>query len=267
MSRIPAVRTTTFAGHDGEIEVFEFGEGDEIVICAAGNGRPAAQFDEAAAQLADTGFRVVTFNYRGIGRSTGPLDGITLHDFANDVWTIADSLECASVHLLGKAYGNRVMRAASSDRPDRVATITLLAAGGEISPTVEIQTKFRRYFDPSISPQEWTQLHAEVNYAPANAHLAVAAADLGRFPLVAGAQAKASELTPPEEWLQGGTAPMLVMVGLDDLVAPPENGLRLAESRPDTTLIGLPNCGHSMLDEQPETIIRLLGHFLRERSL
>jgi pimeloyl-ACP methyl ester carboxylesterase len=74
-------------------------------------------------------------------------------------------------------------------------------------------------------------------------------------------------MTPPEEWLQGGTAPMLVMVGLDDLVAPPENGLRLAESRPNTTLIGLPNCGHSMLDEQPETIIRSLGHFLRERSL
>jgi pimeloyl-ACP methyl ester carboxylesterase len=143
--------------------VFEFGEGDEIVICAAGNGRPAAQFDEAAAQLADTGFRVVTFNYRGIGRSTGPLDGITLHDFANDVWTIADSLECASVHLLGKAYGNRVLRAASSDRPDRVATITLLAAGGEISPTIEIQTKFRRYFDPSISP---AQLHAESTTPP-----------------------------------------------------------------------------------------------------
>lgn len=249
------------------IEIFEFGDSGELVICAAGNGRPAAQFDEAAAQLAGEGFRVVTFNYRGIGRSDGPLDGVTLHDFADDVWRIADALGCATVHLLGKAFGNRVMRTASSDRPDRVATITLLAAGGAIPPSDEVQIKFRRYFDPSISRDEWAQLHAEINYAPANAHLATAAADLGTHPTVAGAQAKAAERTPPEEWLHGGTAPMLVMVGLDDLVAPPENGLRLAESRAGTTLVGLSNCGHSMLDEQPEIILRLLGRFLRERSL
>jgi pimeloyl-ACP methyl ester carboxylesterase len=267
MSPSPAARTTLIAGDVGDIEVFEFGEADDVLICAAGNGRPASQFDDSAARLAETGIRVVTFNSRGIGRSTGSLDGLTLHDFADDVWRIADSIECASVHLLGKAFGNRVMRTASSDRPDRVATITLLAAGGEIPPADEVQTKFRRYFDPTITREEWVQLHAEVNYAPANAHLAAAAADLGTFPVVAGAQAKAVAGTPTDEWLQGGTAPMLVMVGLDDVVAPPENGLRLAMSRPHTTLVGLSNCGHSMLDEQPDTIIRLLARFVRERSL
>lgn len=267
MSTSPAARTTLLAGADGDIEVFEFGEADDVLICAAGNGRPAAQFDEAAVRLADSGLRVVTFNYRGIGRSTGSLEGLTLHDFANDVWRIADWIGCPTVHLLGKAFGNRVMRTASSDRPEDVATITLLAAGGEIPPSAEVQTRFRRYFDPSISKQEWVQLHAEINYAPANAHLAAAAADLGTYPAVAGSQARAVETTPPEEWLLGGTAPMLVMVGLDDVVAPPENGLRLAESRPDATLIGLSNCGHSMLDEQPDTIIRLLARFLRERRL
>lgn len=247
--------------------MFEFGTCGELLICAAGNGRPASQFDEFAQQLAGAGFHVVTFNYRGIGRSNGPLDNATLHDFGNDVWAIADSFDCATVHLLGKAFGNRVMRAASSDCPDRVATITLLAAGGEIAPSPEVQTKFRRYFDPSISKEDWAQLHAEINYAPANAHLAAAAAELGTYPLVAGAQAKAVEATPLDDWLLGGTAPMLVMVGLDDVVAPPENGLRLAGARAGTTLVGLPNCGHSMLDEQPDSILRLLTRFLQHRGL
>jgi pimeloyl-ACP methyl ester carboxylesterase len=267
MPTSPAARTTLLTGEDGDIEVFDIGDGNDILICAAGNGRPAAQFDEAAVRLAESGLRVVTYNYRGIGRSTGSLEGLTLHDFAADAWRIADSFEGATVHLLGKAFGNRVMRTASSDRPDRVATITLLAAGGEIPPSSEVQTKFRRYFDPSISKDEWTRLHAEVNYAPANAHLAAAAADLGTFPLVAGAQAEASGRTPLDQWSHGGTAPMLVMVGLDDVVALPENGLRLAEARPDTTLIGLSNCGHSMLDEQPDTIVRLITRFVRERGL
>ena len=267
MSPLPPSRSSTIAVDGGEIELFEFGDSGELLICAAGNGRPASQFDQSARQLAAAGFHVVTFNYRGIGRSTGQLAELTLHDFADDVWAIADSFDCATVHMLGKAFGNRVMRAASSDRPDRVATITLLAAGGEIAPSAEVQAKFRRYFDPSISKEDWARLHAEINYAPANAHLAAAAADLGTFPLVAGAQAKAVEATPPDEWLHGGTAPMLVMVGLDDVVALPENGLRLAATRPHTTLVGLPNCGHSMLDEQPEAILGLLTHFLRHRSL
>ena len=175
----PPSRSTTIAGEDGEIELFEYGDAGELLVCAAGNGRPASQFDTFARQLAGAGFHVVTFNYRGIGRSTGSLEQLTLHDFGNDVWTIADSFGAGTVHLLGKAFGNRVMRTASSDRPDRVATITLLAAGGEIAPSAEVQAKFRRYFDPAISKDDWAQLHAAINYAPANAHLAAVAADLG----------------------------------------------------------------------------------------
>ena len=209
----------------------------------------------------------MTFNYRGIGASNAPIEGLSLHDFSRDIWSIADSLECATVHLLGKAFGNRVMRTASSDQPERVSTITLIAAGGEVLPTEETQTKFRRYFDASLSRDEWTRLHAEINYAPINAHLAAAAADLGTYPLAAAGQAASIRATPPDEWLVGGTAPMLVMVGLDDRVAPPENGLRLAERRPGTWLVGLPDCGHSMLDEQPEAIMRSLTTFLGQAHL
>ena len=251
----------------GDIEIFRFGQTGELIICAAGNGRPAAQFAPFAQELAANDYRVVTFNYRGIGRSNAPIEELTLHDFGQDVWSIADSLECETVHLLGKAFGNRVMRTASSDQPERVSTITLVAAGGEVQPTEATQTKFRRYFDTSLSREEWAQLHAEINYAPVNAHLASAAADLGTYPLVAGAQAAAVLATPPDEWLNGGTAPMLVMVGLDDLVAPPVNGLSLAESRPNTWLVGLPDCGHSMLDEQPDAIMRSVTGFLRHKHL
>ena len=113
-----------------EIEVFEFGKGPETLIMAAGNGRPAAQLSELAEGIAANGIRVITYNYRSLAASTGPIDGLTLHDYANDLWRVADALGLKKVHLAGKTYGNRVVRAASQDKPDRVLSVILIGAGG-----------------------------------------------------------------------------------------------------------------------------------------
>jgi len=72
-----------------EIELFEYGKGPETLIMAAGNGRPAAQLGDLAKGIAATGTRVITYNYRSLGASTGQIDNLTLHDYANDVWRVA----------------------------------------------------------------------------------------------------------------------------------------------------------------------------------
>ncbi|WP_294542199.1 alpha/beta fold hydrolase [uncultured Rhodoblastus sp.] len=125
------------AAHGQTIEAFVFGEGPETLIMAAGNGRPASQLTDLAKAIASAGIRAVVYNYRGIGVSDGPLDGLKLVDYGNDVWAIADALGAQKVHLAGKTYGNRVMRAASQTKPDRVATIVLVGAGGEVLPSPE----------------------------------------------------------------------------------------------------------------------------------
>lgn len=251
---------------DTGIEAFEYGDGDETVILAAGNARPAGQLERLASDLASEGIRAVTFNYRGIARSTGPIDGLSLHDLADDVWAIADSIDAPRVHLAGKTYGNRVMRTAASDQPERAASLTLIGAGGQIPPSEEVTALYRRYLDPSIPLREWRELNAILNYAPGNEHLAAAAVDLGTFPNVARAQIEASNSTPLNEWLSGGSAPMLVIVGLQDRVAVPENGLALATGRPQTWLLGIPDCGHNMVDEQPETLSREIARFINYNS-
>jgi pimeloyl-ACP methyl ester carboxylesterase len=50
-------------------------------------------------------------------------------------------------------------------------------------------------------------------------------------------------------------AQMLVLQGLDDVVAPPENGRSLKEDYPDrVTLVEFPDLGHSMARERPELV-------------
>jgi len=60
-------------------------------------------------------------------------EDLTLHDYVSDVWMIADELELQKVNLLGYALDNRIMQTASTDQPNRVASITLFAAGGEVA--------------------------------------------------------------------------------------------------------------------------------------
>jgi pimeloyl-ACP methyl ester carboxylesterase len=246
-----------------EIETFIYGNGSETLIIAAGNGRPAADLTDLAKRIASSGIQVVTYNYRTIGKSKGPISSITLHDFAQDVWRIADALGVRKVHLAGKTFGNRVMRTASADKPGRVLSVILIGAGGEILPLIEVQKKYKRYIDPNLPKDEWVKLQSELMFAPSNRHLASKSAEHGKYPKLAGAQVDASNATPENEWATGGTAPMLVLTCLQDLVAVPENGLSIAKRRPDTWLIGIPNCGHNMVFEKPEVLRKQIVEFIQ----
>jgi len=271
MASIPQARARDEArrlisAHGQTIEAFVFGEGPETLIMAAGNGRPASQLMDLAKAIASAGIRTVVYSYRGIGASDGPLDGLTLVDYGNDVWAIADALGVRKAHLAGKTYGNRVMRAASQTKPDRVATIILVGAGGEVLPSAETIALYKRYTDPDVPKSEWLSLQATLMYAPGNEHLAEKDAGEGQFPAIAAAQVKASEATPKEAWSMGGTAPMLAITCLLDRVAVPQNAYKIVETRPKTWLAGLPGCGHNMINEQPEELRRLIVDFIRARS-
>jgi pimeloyl-ACP methyl ester carboxylesterase len=254
------------SAHGQTIEAFVFGQGPETLIMAAGNGRPASQLMDLAKAIASIGIRTVVYNYRGIGASDGSLDGLTLVDYGNDVWAIADALGVQKAHLAGKTYGNRVMRAASQTKPDRVATIILIGAGGEVQASPETIALYKRYTDPDLPKSEWLSLQAKLMYAPGNEHLAEKDANEGEFPAIAAAEVKASEATPKEAWSMGGTAPMLAITCLLDRVAVPDNAYRIAETRPNTWLAALPGCGHNMINEQPEELRRLIVGFIQARS-
>ena len=61
---------------------------------------------------------------------------------------------------------------------------------------------------------------------------------------------------------------MLIIQGLDDKTAPPENGIRMkAEFGDRITLVNLPNAGHAMGLEKPEETAAALLSFLRSHPI
>lgn len=248
---------------NSQIEIFIYGKGEASLILAAGNGRPATQLEELAIAIAANSIQVITYNYRTLGASTGEIENITLHDYANDLMAIVENLKLKKVYLGGKTYGNRVVRTASQDHPDKIAGLILIGAGGDVTPSQETIELYKQYTDPNISKEEWMRLQGILMYAPGNEYLAKIDAEQGEFPALANEQAKASNRTPNEEWAMGGVAPMLVLTGLNDRVAVPESALSISKKRAKTWLIGLPNCGHNMLNERGDDIKALIVYFIK----
>ena len=248
---------------NAQIETFVYGKGSVSLILAAGNGRPATQFEELATAIAANGIQVITYNYRTLGASTGEIKDLTLHDYANDLMKIIEYYKLKKVYLGGKTYGNRVVRTASQDHPDKIAGVILIGAGGNVQPSAETMELYKQYTDPNINKEEWMRLQGILMYAPGNEYLAKIDSEQGEFPLLASEQVNASNRTPNAEWEMGGVAPMLVLTCLNDRVAVPESALSIAEKRPKTWLIGLPNCGHNMLNERGDDIKKLIVDFIK----
>ena len=79
------------------------------------------------------------------------------------------------------------------------------------------------------------------------------------------AQIATSRHVPLEDWWAAGTAPMLVVQGLDDDAAPPGNGHTLRKSLGERVrLVDVPRAGHFMLLEQPEVVTQAVLGFLTE---
>ncbi len=244
-----------------KLEIFRKGQGPAVLMHPS-LGRPAQDFEDLGNRIVLAGYSVVMINPRGIGGSTGPLKGVTLHNLAADIWTIADELKIDRAFVLGQNFGNRVSRTASADQPDRVIGLILLAAGGEVAPSKEVMMEFWKVFDPGLPPKEHLQAVADSFFAPGNS---AALWKDGWHGETARLQAEAAERTDFKRVASGGVAPALVIQGLQDRIAPPINAWKFVVRRPNARLVAIPNMGHAMLPEQPEAIASSVIAFLKEQ--
>lgn len=247
----------------GWIHVRDEGTGSPIVLVAS-LGRSSTDFEELSATLAAAGYRVLAVDLRGVGESSEPIEGHTLHDIAADVAVVVETLASGPVHVGGHAFGNRVVRCLAADRPDLVRSVTLFAAGGLVPPTPEVRAAMGRCFAELADPAERMtdlQLAFFSNGNDASVWLD------GWWPVAARAGVAAVEATPLRDWWNAGPVPVLVVQGLDDACAVPENGRRfIADADGRGQLVELAGAGHALLPEQPVAVAGALISFLKSQE-
>jgi pimeloyl-ACP methyl ester carboxylesterase len=76
-----------------------------------------------------------------------------------------------------------------------------------------------------------------------------------------------SQPTPLDEWWTGGTAPLLVIQGLDDEAAPPGNGYALRDQLGKRVkVVDIPRAGHFLVLEQPEAVLAAVTSFIGAKA-
>lgn len=238
------------------------GDGPLIVVCPS-LGRSARDLDAMAYELALRGYRVASFDPRGCGQTKAPdrtLAGLTLRDFAADMRSVIEHLGARRAHVLGHAFGNRVARVLATEHPEVVKSVLLCACGSGI-PAPGILLPFLTATD-SVSPIE------EFEKAVRTAFFAAGSDPtpwyVGWFPDGVEAERSASLATPGEQFEGGGSAPMLILQGNQDAIAPPSIGHGLRDKYGDrVTVHDIRGVAHALPVEQPVHVARLIDEYLQ----
>lgn len=116
----------------GRIEVVREGSGPALIMLPS-LGRDGYEDFDAVAELLAPHMTVLRPQPRGIGQSGGPLEGVSLHDMADDIAAVIRALAGGRAVVLGHAFGNFVARMTAADHPGLVRGVVLAAAAAAAS--------------------------------------------------------------------------------------------------------------------------------------
>ncbi len=86
------------------------GEGTETVVLVNGLADDLESWGYQTPALLDAGFRVLTFDNRGVGESDKPAGPYSTKLFAQDTKALVDSLGLSDFHLLGVSMGGMIVQ-------------------------------------------------------------------------------------------------------------------------------------------------------------
>jgi pimeloyl-ACP methyl ester carboxylesterase len=246
---------------EARVEVIARGSGP-LVVMVPSLGRPAEDFDDLAARLAANGFRALQPQPRGWGKSSGPMRGITLHDFARDMAAVIEQHGGGPAVMAGHAFGNFVARATAADFPKLVRAVVLLAATHVWPVPPDIRDSINKSHDMKLPDAERIRALKHAFFAP------------GHDPAiwlpgwnedVMHTERHATDATPREEWWYAGKAPVLDVIPEKDVMAPPDarNRYRDDLGADRVTVTVVPDAGHALLPEQPEAVAKAVIEYLK----
>lgn len=262
MSSSITTRTRDVIHHDNvNIEVIAEGKGPLIILLPS-LGRDSEEFDPVAARLSSSGFRVLRPQPRGYGRSTGPMENITLHDLARDIATVIQHENAGRAILAGHAFGHFVAKMTAVDFPDLVRAVILIGAAQK-NPNPEVQKSVAIATDPTKPEAERLKHLKLVFFGPGNdARIWLT----GFHSEVRAAEVIARDSTPQKEYWSGGTAPILDIQGEDDPYRPRSSSNELVDEfgAKRVSVVVIPHTAHAVIVEQPRAVADAIVRYARQ---
>ena len=240
------------------------GSGIPVILLHAATGSTRSWEHQIPAFTA-AGYRCITYDRRGWGRSiTGPA-GPPPGTAADDLLALLDYLRIDRAHLVGSAAGATVSIDFVLSFPQRVRSAVISNAGG-----ASVQDEKFQRIASSIKPAEFDSYPVEFRELgpsyragnPEGTRRWIELTRRSRQISTGSPQPPKSPLTMP--LLETIQTPVLLMTGAADLYAPPPL-LRLYAARiKNAASVIIPEAGHSAYWEQPELFNRAVLAFIRK---
>lgn len=242
------------------LEVYVDGEGPGLVVLPSYGRGGGEDFDLFAETVSAGGFKVLRPQPRGISGSQGTMDGLSLHDQADDVALVIRELSDGKAAVLGHAFGHGVAKTVAADYPSLVSGVIVAAAQCSSVPA-DIERTPHQACDLNAPREERLTALRKGFFAPN--HDASIWLD-GWYPKTMRMQVNSVSRTPANEFWGAGRAPLLEIIPDSDPFKPRQYWGELRERLGDrvTTEI-VANASHALFPEQPRRVADVVLEWCR----
>lgn len=244
-----------------------------LVVLVMGTGSPGRVWElHQVPALVAAGYRVCTFDNRGIAPSFEAATGMTIDDMVRDTAALIEFLDEGPVLLAGTSMGARVAQELALARPDLVRKAVFLAGHGRLDQFQKTLSLGEHELDASgatLPPKYEAALTAVMNLSPATLADPNAARDwldLFEFtggPVAPGIRAQRA-MDHDFDRLQAYRAikvPCLSVGFADDRMIPPYLSREVAQVIPAARYQEIPDAGHFGYLERPDAVNKVLLEF------
>jgi pimeloyl-ACP methyl ester carboxylesterase len=242
--------------------------GTVLLIC--GTGQPAVMWSMLGTigGLTDAGYRVVTFDNRGIAGAPCPTPPWTVGDMADDALAVLEAVGPA--YVAGASLGALITQTVALRRPDLVRGAVFIVGGGSFGPSFRhalngLVALYEQGLEPPKALEDFTMLQAmltpeqRADPTMVDVALAMSAALTETF----GPGGQHGQYAADATWanedhvteLAGMQVPVLVLANEHDPIFPTRGLQEVAKTLPDGTYVEVPGVSHVAMDPAANDIV------------
>lgn len=253
------------------------GSGKPIVLCTRFRGNLDVWDPLFLDSLAENGFRVITFDYSGLGLSTGPMtyDPMSL---AKDASDLIEALDLHDVVISGWSLGGIVSQVVMAMHPERISHAVLI---GTTPPGNLVKMAEQLFYDTAVIPDYTFEDQVALFFEPkSELSRALARNSVDRI----AARSEGLSVPVPVAWaadylgtkpknptfpvdaildmLKQTSIPVLHVGGDHDIIFPIENWYALNGQLPTLQLLTYPRSGHAPHHQYPRAVAESIKSFV-----
>jgi 3-oxoadipate enol-lactonase len=234
------------------------GAGAQTLVLINGVGDDLSGWANQVDDFCSAGLRVVSFDNRGVGRSSQPPGPYTSVEMAADLKAVVAHLGLSRFHLLGVSMGGVIAQEYALAYPDDLISLVLANTFAVADPFTVAAFQTWVTVAETAGMAVMAEQQAPWIYSPAFyrdfpdrvADLVSAASESSQPPAAFGAQMAALTSHDSAERIGMVTAPTLVLVASDDIIIQPALSRRLFDLLGVGTWTVVPG-GHAAFWENP----------------